>query len=54
MFERAGFEEFSHRIQQRKPGTPRAITTLAYVPDEESVVAAETEVAAETDDPVEV
>ena len=35
MFAEAGFEEFEHHIQQRAPGTPRAITTVAYVPDEE-------------------
>ncbi len=33
MFAEAGFEEFEHRIQQRAPGTPRAITTIARVPD---------------------
>ncbi len=33
MFEQAGFETFEHRIQQRRPGTPRAITTLASVPE---------------------
>jgi demethylmenaquinone methyltransferase/2-methoxy-6-polyprenyl-1,4-benzoquinol methylase len=36
MFAEAGFEEFEHRIQQRAPGTPRAITTVAYVPEEEA------------------
>ncbi len=33
MFAAAGFEEFEHHIQQRAPGTPRAITTVAYVPE---------------------
>ena len=33
MFAEAGFEEFEHHIQQRAPGTPRAITTVAYVPE---------------------
>ncbi|MFB6118846.1 methyltransferase domain-containing protein [Halosegnis sp.] len=33
MFEAAGFESFEHHIQQRKPGTPRAITTVATVPE---------------------
>ena len=33
MFAEAGFETFEHRIQQRAPGTPRAITTIARVPD---------------------
>jgi demethylmenaquinone methyltransferase/2-methoxy-6-polyprenyl-1,4-benzoquinol methylase len=32
MFREAGFVEFDHHIQQRKPGTPRAITTVASVP----------------------
>jgi len=35
MFVEAGFEAFEHHIQQRAPGTPRAITTLARVPDSE-------------------
>ena len=35
MFRAAGFETFEHRIQQRRPGTPRAITTLARVPEAE-------------------
>ncbi|PSQ24272.1 SAM-dependent methyltransferase [Halobacteriales archaeon QS_9_67_17] len=42
MFEAAGFETFEHHIQQRKPGTPRAITTVATVPESE-----ETEPAAD-------
>ncbi|HET7324696.1 MAG TPA: methyltransferase domain-containing protein [Halococcus sp.] len=33
MFEAAGFKEFDHHIQQAKPGSPRAITTLAHVPE---------------------
>jgi demethylmenaquinone methyltransferase/2-methoxy-6-polyprenyl-1,4-benzoquinol methylase len=33
MFEAAGFEEFEHHIQQSRPGSPRAITTLAQVPE---------------------
>jgi demethylmenaquinone methyltransferase/2-methoxy-6-polyprenyl-1,4-benzoquinol methylase len=32
MFSAAGFEEFEHHIQQARPGSPRAITTLARVP----------------------
>lgn len=36
MFTAAGFTEFEHHIQQRKAGTPRAITTVARVPDEEA------------------
>jgi ubiquinone/menaquinone biosynthesis C-methylase UbiE len=44
MFAEAGFEEFEHHIQQRAPGTPRAITTLAYVPEDD-----DTETAADTE-----
>jgi len=33
MFAAAGFEEFEHHIQQAQPGSPRAITTLAYAPE---------------------
>ena len=33
MFRDAGFEEMRHFIQQRHRGTPRAITTVATVPD---------------------
>jgi len=36
MFAEAGFEEFEHHIQQRAPGTPRAITTVAYVPEDDA------------------
>jgi demethylmenaquinone methyltransferase/2-methoxy-6-polyprenyl-1,4-benzoquinol methylase len=32
MFAEAGFETFEHHIQQRRPGSPRAITTVATVP----------------------
>jgi demethylmenaquinone methyltransferase/2-methoxy-6-polyprenyl-1,4-benzoquinol methylase len=31
MFEAAGFESFEHTIQQARPGSPRAITTVARV-----------------------
>ena len=34
MFERAGFEQIEHVIQQAAPGTPRAITTTARVPSD--------------------
>jgi len=34
MFREAGFTEFEHHIQQARPGSPRAITTVATVPDE--------------------
>ena len=33
LFAAAGFERFEHHIQQRRPGTPRAITTVARVPE---------------------
>jgi demethylmenaquinone methyltransferase/2-methoxy-6-polyprenyl-1,4-benzoquinol methylase len=33
MFEEAGFVDARHRIQQAKPGSPRAITTVARVPE---------------------
>ena len=38
MFAEAGFETFEHRIQQRASGTPRAITTIARVPDDNNAV----------------
>ncbi len=37
MFHEAGFDEIEHTIQQSRPGSPRAITTVAKVPgDDES------------------
>ena len=33
MFEEAGFEEFEHRVMQARPGSPRAIATVAEVPE---------------------
>jgi ubiquinone/menaquinone biosynthesis C-methylase UbiE len=33
MFDAAGFTEFEHLIQQARPGSPRAITTVAQVPE---------------------
>ncbi len=33
MFAEAGFTEVEHHIQQAAPGSPRAITTVAQVPD---------------------
>jgi len=33
MFREAGFERFRHEIQQARPGSPRAITTVAAVPE---------------------
>jgi demethylmenaquinone methyltransferase/2-methoxy-6-polyprenyl-1,4-benzoquinol methylase len=35
MFSEAGFEEFDHHVQQRAPGTPKAITTVAVVPGDD-------------------
>jgi demethylmenaquinone methyltransferase/2-methoxy-6-polyprenyl-1,4-benzoquinol methylase len=34
MFNEAGFVDVEHHIQQRKPGSPRAITTIARAPEE--------------------
>ena len=48
MFAEAGFEEFEHHIQQRAPGTPRAITTVAYVPENEDDAGGEETAEAET------
>jgi demethylmenaquinone methyltransferase/2-methoxy-6-polyprenyl-1,4-benzoquinol methylase len=31
MFTEAGYEDFEHHIQQARPGSPRAITTIARV-----------------------
>ena len=45
MFAAAGFEEFEHHIQQRAPGTPRAITTVARVPEDDG---ADTDTDADT------
>ena len=33
MFTEAGYTEFEHVIQQSRPGSPRAITTVAEVPE---------------------
>ncbi|ELZ30462.1 methylase involved in ubiquinone/menaquinone biosynthesis [Halogeometricum pallidum JCM 14848] len=50
MFEEAGFVDIEHHIQQAAPGTPRAITTVARVPDadggDEADAGAEAEVEA--------
>jgi demethylmenaquinone methyltransferase/2-methoxy-6-polyprenyl-1,4-benzoquinol methylase len=34
MFEDAGFVDIEHRVLQRRPGSPRAIVTVAHAPDE--------------------
>ena len=41
MFAEAGFQAFEHRIQRRAPGTPRAITTIARVPESGAEAAAD-------------
>jgi demethylmenaquinone methyltransferase/2-methoxy-6-polyprenyl-1,4-benzoquinol methylase len=33
MFEAAGFVDFEHHVQQARPGSPRAITTVARAPE---------------------
>jgi demethylmenaquinone methyltransferase/2-methoxy-6-polyprenyl-1,4-benzoquinol methylase len=33
MFREAGFRDFEHLVQQARPGSPRAITTIARVPE---------------------
>jgi demethylmenaquinone methyltransferase/2-methoxy-6-polyprenyl-1,4-benzoquinol methylase len=33
MFEEAGFEDIEHRVLQRRPGSPRAIVTVARAPE---------------------
>ena len=33
MFEAAGYPDFEHHIQQARPGSPRAITTVASIPE---------------------
>jgi demethylmenaquinone methyltransferase/2-methoxy-6-polyprenyl-1,4-benzoquinol methylase len=37
MFEAAGYTEFEHHIQQASPGSPKAITTVATVPETAAV-----------------
>ncbi|MFW6331133.1 MAG: SAM-dependent methyltransferase, partial [Gemmatimonadota bacterium] len=41
MFAAAGFEEFEHHVQQRSPGAPRAITTVARVPQTDADASAD-------------
>jgi len=58
MFAEAGFETFEHHIQQRRPGSPRAITTVATVPeraegDGSNAAAEPEERSGAADDPVE-
>ena len=35
MFEEAGFVDIEHRVLQRRPGSPRAIVTVARAPEDE-------------------
>ena len=49
MFEEAGFVDIEHHIQQAAPGTPRAITTVARVPESDENAASE-DVAADVGD----
>ena len=35
MFTEAGYTEFEHHIQQASPGSPKAITTIATVPEDD-------------------
>lgn len=37
MFREAGFETFDHHIQQAAPNRPRAITTVAEIPEDEPI-----------------
>lgn len=48
MFREAGFAEMNHYIQQRHVGTPRAITTVATVPEDDSFVEADSAKRADT------
>jgi demethylmenaquinone methyltransferase/2-methoxy-6-polyprenyl-1,4-benzoquinol methylase len=34
MFEAAGYVDIEHRVLQRRPGSPRAIVTVARAPEE--------------------
>ena len=55
MFSEAGFERFEHHIQQRKAGTPKAITTVAEVERAETRPPLDTEAPGRpVDDTVEV
>jgi demethylmenaquinone methyltransferase/2-methoxy-6-polyprenyl-1,4-benzoquinol methylase len=50
MFRAAGFEDVDHYIQQAKPGSPRAITSVARVPEDEPATAAATGTETDTTD----
>ncbi|MFB6311220.1 MAG: methyltransferase domain-containing protein [Salinirussus sp.] len=43
MFAAAGFTEVSHIVQQAHPGSPRAITTIARIPDDHETESAAAE-----------
>lgn len=47
MFREAGFTEMNHHIQQRHRGAPRAITTVATVPEDDAAEPEEATEAAE-------
>ncbi|MFB6176238.1 MAG: SAM-dependent methyltransferase, partial [Halobaculum sp.] len=50
MFRAAGFSDVDHYIQQAKPGSPRAITSVARVPEAETATATAEGTDAETAD----
>ena len=51
MFSEAGFEGTRHFIQQRHRGTPRAITSVATVPEDDAASDTDTEAAVESRNP---
>jgi demethylmenaquinone methyltransferase/2-methoxy-6-polyprenyl-1,4-benzoquinol methylase len=53
MFEEAGFVDVEHHIQQAYPGSPKAITTIARVPEVDGDDEADAETEAEAEVPVE-
>ncbi|MFC7097986.1 methyltransferase domain-containing protein [Halobaculum marinum] len=53
MFQAAGFEDTRHFIQQRHRGTPRAITSVATVPEDGDGASDDADVADEATEPAE-
>ncbi|MUV57964.1 methyltransferase domain-containing protein [Halogeometricum sp. CBA1124] len=53
MFEEAGFVDIEHHIQQAYPGSPKAITTIARVPDADEDDEADASEDTEVEVPVE-
>jgi demethylmenaquinone methyltransferase/2-methoxy-6-polyprenyl-1,4-benzoquinol methylase len=53
MFEEAGFVDIEHHIQQAYPGSPKAITTIARVPDADEDDDADASEGTEVEVPVE-